>query len=77
MRKGTEMDLGFLHDNEVRDVLDVLANAFIDRIMVEEGKPQSEAFLEVAGAVNVGRALSRERQAIRRIRKRRLELVPS
>lgn len=69
------MDLGFLQQDELRDVLEVVANAFIDRLMVEEGKTQTEAFIEVSAAVHVGRALARERRAIRRARQRRLELV--
>lgn len=68
------MDLAFLQPDELRDVLEVLANAFIDRIMVEERKTETAAFIEVATAINVGRALSRERKKSRG-RDRRLELV--
>lgn len=64
---GGRMDLSFLSDDETRDVLGVMANAFVDRVMVEERKTATEAFIVVAEAVNVGRALARERANVVRL----------
>lgn len=61
------MDLSFLSDDETRDVLGVMANAFVDRVIVEERKTETEAFVIVAEAVNVGRALARERANVVRL----------
>ena len=64
---GDRMDLSFLSDDETRDVLGVMANAFVDRVMVEERKTETEAFVIVAEAVNVGRALARTRRNVVRL----------